>query len=100
MKFTRAEDELRITLKDAIKRRRPIHIEAYSSGSDRLIVEFTSNNANPVILLNPLTTEQISKAVHGDLSDWYGTSENESVAENDIINNNNKNTRYNLRRKR
>lgn len=75
-KFTRAEDEMRITLSNVVKGRRPIRQK------DEQKIE----KKDVSVKLIRLTPQQIFKAVNGDLSDFERKCINDNIKK-----------RYNLR---
>lgn len=64
VKFARAEDEMRVCLRNVIQGRPSIHP---IGRRERAIKDKTSS---PVVLITRLTQQQITKALAGDFSDW------------------------------
>lgn len=66
VKFARAEDEMRVCLRNAIQSRPSIH----PIGRRKRAIEDKTSSNSPVILITRLSQQQIAKALAGDCSDW------------------------------
>lgn len=68
MKFSRAEDEMRLTMKSSIKGRPPIHPSVEQSRHSKSI-----SVKDVTVRLKRLTQQEIERALKGDLSHFYSS---------------------------
>lgn len=92
MKFTRAEQEMRIAVNEAIRCRRPIHAIVDESRETQ-----PTSTTNVTVKVKRLTRREIDRALEGDFSNFESTTANNS-AEN-VTSQRNNSSKYNLRKR-